>query len=103
MTGTMAPYLYHPDVSHSVGRNPVNNVPPTATCQSRLFLIEPLPHVQTHSLLNKEVYTYNTMFTKQNYSAEVKFSISNNLALDKTHWLRHCHCAKLVQQLKQIT
>ena len=25
-----------------------------------------------------------------------KFSISNNRASDKPHWLRYCHCAKLV-------
>ena len=24
-----------------------------------------------------------------------KFSISNNRALDKPHWLRYCHCTKL--------
>lgn len=26
----------------------------------------------------------------------VHFSISNNRASDKLHWLRYCHCAKLV-------
>ena len=25
-----------------------------------------------------------------------KFSISNNRALDKPHWLGYCHCAKLL-------
>ena len=30
-----------------------------------------------------------------------KFSISNNRASDKPHWLRYCHCAKLEDLLFQ--
>ena len=29
-----------------------------------------------------------------------KFSISNNRASDKPHWLRYCHCTKLEAQLQ---
>ena len=30
-----------------------------------------------------------------------KFSISNNRASDKPHWLRYCHCAKLGYKLEK--
>lgn len=58
MTGTLTPYLLQPDVSHSDGRYSVNNVPPIANCQRRLFLIESLSHMvkemyKKHSLVNK--------------------------------------------------
>lgn len=32
-----------------------------------------------------------------------KFSISNNRASDKPHWLRYCHCAKLKIPTSRLT
>lgn len=59
MTGTLAPYLLQTNVSYSDGSYSVNNVPPTANCQRRLFLIESLSHTvkekykNTHSSISK--------------------------------------------------
>lgn len=59
MTGTLAPYLLQTNVSYSDGRYSVNNAPPTANCQRRLFLIESLSHTvkemykNTHSSISK--------------------------------------------------
>ena len=81
---------------------------PRQSCHNKqTFPIFSLPEGEKHltcSPLNQSLHSYRALqlWTDEASLASFwinkyweKFSISNNRASDKPHWLRYCHCAKL--------